>query len=188
MPDYNALYELFRQYRNCIHPQAQIQKSLSIELGQAQMALGLLNATILNLDQNVFVGKQIFEKVSGSPQYDSRGVLHLQLDRTPHHSFVVLRKPVSDNISLKFDLHLTPNSLFNFVFNYVNEGDFKMIRLDMTNLNNRGMPFIRYSIGDEGSWGAEGKCSCGRSSPRLKAVEGRIVDQFVTRDGRASWA
>ncbi|HSQ17183.1 MAG TPA: hypothetical protein VLM83_05750 [Anaerolineales bacterium] len=58
----------------------------------------------------------------------------------------------------------------------------------VTNLNNWGMPFIRYSIGDEGAWGDESKCSCGRSSPRLKAVEGRIVDQFVTRDGRASWA
>jgi len=129
-PDYSALYKLFRQYRNCIHPQAQVQKSLDIELGQAQMALGLLNATILNLDQNVFVGKHIFEKVAGAPQYDSHGVLHLQMDRTPHHSFVVLRGPVSDKLSFTFDLRLSPNALFNFVFNYGNEGDFKMVRLD----------------------------------------------------------
>jgi phenylacetate-CoA ligase len=58
----------------------------------------------------------------------------------------------------------------------------------VTNLNNWGMPFIRYSIGDEGSWGDESPCSCGRSSPRLEKVEGRIVDRFRTRDGRASWA
>jgi phenylacetate-CoA ligase len=58
----------------------------------------------------------------------------------------------------------------------------------VTNLNNWGMPFIRYSIGDEASWADGSKCSCGRLSPRLKSVEGRIVDQFVTRDGRASWA
>lgn len=60
--------------------------------------------------------------------------------------------------------------------------------LIVTNLNNWGMPFIRYSIGDEGAWGEGGTCSCGRSSPRLKVVEGRIVDRFITRDGRASWA
>lgn len=60
--------------------------------------------------------------------------------------------------------------------------------LIVTNLNNWGMPFIRYSIGDEGAWGDEGECSCGRSSPRLKAIEGRLVDRFITRDGRASWA
>ncbi len=129
-PDYNALYELFRQYRNCIHPQAQVRKNWDIELGQAQMALGLLNATVLNLDQNVFVGKRIFEKVAGAPQFDSNGELQLQLDRTPHHSFVVLREPVSDRLSFTFDLHLSPNALLNFVFNYVDEGDFKMVRLD----------------------------------------------------------
>ncbi len=60
--------------------------------------------------------------------------------------------------------------------------------LVVTNLNNRAMPFIRYSIGDEGAWGSDDRCTCGRASPRLKNVEGRIVDQFVTRDGRASWA
>jgi phenylacetate-CoA ligase len=58
----------------------------------------------------------------------------------------------------------------------------------VTNLNNWGMPFIRYEIGDEGAWEIEGECPCGRSSQRLKSIEGRIVDQFVTRDGRASWA
>ena len=58
----------------------------------------------------------------------------------------------------------------------------------VTNLNNRGMPFIRYSIGDEASWKDDKKCICGRSSPRLKSVEGRIVEKFITRDGRASWA
>ena len=58
----------------------------------------------------------------------------------------------------------------------------------VTNLNNWGMPFIRYSIGDEAAWDDDKKCNCGRSSPRLKSVEGRIVEKFVTRDGRASWA
>jgi phenylacetate-CoA ligase len=58
----------------------------------------------------------------------------------------------------------------------------------VTNLNNYGMPFIRYSIGDEAAWNDAGPCTCGRSAPRLKTVEGRIVDQFMTRDGRTSWA
>ncbi len=60
--------------------------------------------------------------------------------------------------------------------------------LIVTNLNNWGMPFIRYSIGDEASWAEGSTCPCGRAAPRLKSVEGRIVDQFVTQDGRASWA
>ena len=58
----------------------------------------------------------------------------------------------------------------------------------VTNLNNLGMPFIRYSIGDGGAWYLGTNCTCGRVSPMLQAVEGRIVDSFKTRDGRVVWA
>jgi len=58
----------------------------------------------------------------------------------------------------------------------------------VTNLNNWGMPFIRYSIQDEGAWYAGGACSCGRAAPMLQPVEGRVVDSFRTRDGRTAWA
>ena len=49
IPQYKHMYHLFRNYRNCVHPQAQVLKRWEIQLGQAQMALGLLNATIQNL-------------------------------------------------------------------------------------------------------------------------------------------
>jgi phenylacetate-CoA ligase len=58
----------------------------------------------------------------------------------------------------------------------------------VTNLNNKGMPFIRYSIEDDGAWHEESDCSCGRSSPRLKTLEGRLVDTFKTCDGRTAWS
>ena len=58
----------------------------------------------------------------------------------------------------------------------------------VTNLNNEGMPFIRYSIGDESAWYMGDHCSCGRTSPMLKNVEGRVVETFKTRDGRTAWA
>jgi phenylacetate-CoA ligase len=58
----------------------------------------------------------------------------------------------------------------------------------VTNLNNLGMPFIRYSIGDAGAWDIGSPCSCGRTAPMLSLVQGRIVDTFKTRDGRTAWA
>lgn len=54
----------------------------------------------------------------------------------------------------------------------------------VTNLNNWGMPFIRYDIRDIGSWQNNGDCACGRASPKMKSLEGRIRDAFLTRDGR----
>ena len=123
-------YKLFRDYRNFIHPQKQRKKDWPIDLGQAQMALGLLNATIGYLTQRIFIGKEIFQILTGNPDYDSEKVLHLELSNIPSHSFLVLDRQVSKNLSLSFNLELVQRSVFNFVFNFLNEGEFKMLRLD----------------------------------------------------------
>jgi phenylacetate-CoA ligase len=59
--------------------------------------------------------------------------------------------------------------------------------LIITNLNNLGMPFIRYSIGDGGAWYTGDPCPCGRALPRLSSIDGRKADAFRTRDGRSIW-
>ena len=100
------------------------------------MSLGLLNTTIAHLAQYIFIDKNVFLKVAGAPDYDSKKVLHLRLHRTPLHSFVVLNRKVSDTFSLNFDLELPQGSVFNFVFNFVDEGNFEMLRLD----NRRNLP------------------------------------------------
>jgi phenylacetate-CoA ligase len=53
----------------------------------------------------------------------------------------------------------------------------------VTDLHNYGMPFLRYQIGDLGTL-MEGQCACGRGLPRLKAIEGRVLDALRTVDGR----
>jgi phenylacetate-CoA ligase len=57
----------------------------------------------------------------------------------------------------------------------------------VTNLNNHGMPFIRYSVGDMGAWRVDDHCPCGRELPLMELVQGRRVDMFKTRDGRTVW-
>ncbi|MCP4538168.1 MAG: phenylacetate--CoA ligase family protein [Chloroflexi bacterium] len=56
-----------------------------------------------------------------------------------------------------------------------------------TNLNNYGMPFIRYSIEDMGTWSNVDHCPCGRELPLMNLVQGRHIDMFKTRDGRSVW-
>ncbi len=55
--------------------------------------------------------------------------------------------------------------------------------LVITNLINRAMPLIRYRIGDTGILG-DGVCQCGRETPILKQLTGRINDFIITPDGR----
>ncbi len=60
-------------------------------------------------------------------------------------------------------------------------------RIVVTNLNNYGMPFIRYSLDDLVSWSLKTDCACGRALPMLSIVEGRQNDMFKTRDGKMVW-
>lgn len=53
----------------------------------------------------------------------------------------------------------------------------------ITDLQNYGMPFIRYSVGDAGKQSDE-ICSCGRGLPLMKLIEGRITDFIYTKDDR----
>jgi phenylacetate-CoA ligase len=55
--------------------------------------------------------------------------------------------------------------------------------LVITSLINDAMPMIRYRTGDIGVK-TEGFCTCGRTSPILKEIVGRIADFIVTPDGR----
>ncbi len=57
----------------------------------------------------------------------------------------------------------------------------------VTNLNNYGMPFIRYSIEDMGTWSRLDHCPCGRELPMMDLVQGRRIDMFKTKDGQSVW-
>lgn len=56
-------------------------------------------------------------------------------------------------------------------------------RVVVTDLINRGMPIIRYEVGDLATI-APGTCSCGRGLPRLGRVFGRTTDILYAPDGR----
>jgi phenylacetate-CoA ligase len=53
----------------------------------------------------------------------------------------------------------------------------------VTSLYDFGMPFIRYRLGDLARW-SDDECSCGRSWPLLKAIEGRVMSIVALPSGR----
>ena len=55
----------------------------------------------------------------------------------------------------------------------------------VTNLNNFGMPFIRYAIEDLGAWSDQESCPCGRALPMMELTQARRVEMFKTKNGRA---
>jgi phenylacetate-CoA ligase len=57
--------------------------------------------------------------------------------------------------------------------------------LFVTDLDNYGMPFIRYQIGDSAVWAEDQKCPCGRGLPLLAEVEGRSMDVVRSPSGNS---
>lgn len=55
-------------------------------------------------------------------------------------------------------------------------------RVVVTDLANRGMPILRYEVGDMAALAGR-PCPCGRGLPVLERIEGRIADYVVTRSG-----
>lgn len=55
-------------------------------------------------------------------------------------------------------------------------------RIVVTEFVNRGMPMLRYDVGDRGVL-EEKACSCGRPFPLLRAVTGRTADFLVAANG-----
>lgn len=57
-------------------------------------------------------------------------------------------------------------------------------RILVTDLDNFGMPMIRYEIGDRGVPSEHKSCVCGRGLPLLSKIEGRTLDVIRAPDGR----
>ena len=86
--------------------------------------------------------------------------------------------PVAQECTHQVGLHLNAHGL---ICESLSTGETP--ELVCTDLYNYGMPFIRYRTGDSGSLDAA-PCSCGRNTPRIVDLGGRLADVLITRDGR----
>jgi phenylacetate-CoA ligase len=121
--------------------------------------------------------RQLIEEVFGGKAFDRYGTRELGGVACECEAHTALHASVDNNyIEILQDLegeeHAQPGGVGHIV---------------VTNLNNYGMPFIRYDIEDMGSWSAMERCACGRELPLMDLVQGRRIDMFKTRDGHAVW-
>ncbi len=107
-------------------------------------------------------GREIYDK------YGSREISGIACECSAHRGLHVFE----DNVILECLDPLTGEDVYE-----------KPGELVVTDLNNLGMPFIRYRIGDMGVISRE-RCPCGRNTLMLKKVSGRITDNFYLKNGR----
>src|SRR4029079_11326347 len=63
------------------------------------------------------------------------------------------------------------------------DADTRQGRIIATGFGNYAMPFIRYEVGDIGTW-KDTICPCGRNSKVMTKINGRIEDYVLTPEGR----
>lgn len=114
-----------------------------------------------NTLEEVF-GREIYDK------YGSREISGIACECSEHKGLHIFE----DNVILECLDPVTGENVYE-----------KPGELVITDLNNMGMPFIRYRIGDMGVVSGE-KCGCGRNTIMLRKVLGRITDNFYLKDGR----
>lgn len=86
------------------------------------------------------------------------------------------------------DLHVSvENNLVEILANGLPTEPGEVGDVVVTNLNNYGMPFIRYQVGDFASLSSNSSCSCGRTAQLLATVEGRSVEALHAADGHLVW-
>lgn len=110
--------------------------------------------------------RQLFEEVFGCPVFNcyvSRECGNMACECNEHNGLHIL----TESLHLEFERDGVP----------ARPGEIGKILV--TDLENRGMPFLRYEIGDMGS-PREGACPCGRTLPMMAMEAGRVSDFLVS--------
>jgi phenylacetate-CoA ligase len=116
--------------------------------------------------------RALVERVFNAPFYDQYACIELER--------------MAWQCSEKKGYHIDADSL---VMQFVDENGKEVAvgeqgEIVCTSLFNYAMPLIRYDVGDVGVASEEKRCTCGRTFPLLKLVEGRRDSFIILPDGR----
>lgn len=133
-------YEELRKSRNFIHPEAELKAKKSIHIGLCQLAMGILNTTLKELETKRFIDGTIWSVVSGRPTYLLLNKqLKLEFVHFPTESNIMTENLKSKDFQISFDLTIPPNSILNFIYNIESDERFWMARLDTRSPSDDGV-------------------------------------------------
>ena len=127
-----------------------------------------IKSIITSAEQLFIYQRELFEEVFNAEVYDRYGSREVG--------------DVAHECSAHCGLHLNSERVFVEILdaegNRVIPG--QLGELFITDLDNYGMPMIRYQIGDRAAWSEKFNCKCGRGLPLLGRIEGRSMDVVTT--------
>lgn len=143
--EYYEIFQKMKNFRNYMHPYAELKDSEKIDLGASQISLGILNHILNTLGGLRFIQNQTWEVISGNPTYESSADrIEFNRGNTRTHSFIITKGFIGKEVDITFDLTLSNNGLLNFVYNYERDSTFNMLRFDGRNENDNGYLFCKH--------------------------------------------
>jgi hypothetical protein len=134
-------YQRLREFRNYIHPYLELKYVSEINIGISQIAIGILNTTLLLFNQLRFIEGTKWKVITGNPQYTLLNS-QLSLEKMPFprtNSFIITDHYIHKDFTLEFDVEIVRGAIFNVVYNYSSEKSFNMIRIDKRKMSDDGL-------------------------------------------------
>lgn len=139
-PNLQSTYNALRDFRNYIHPHLELSSKDKINIGIAEMGIGILNQTLLGFDKLRFIRGATWRVISGNPQYSlDNSKLTLNRAKPGTGSFVITDDYCGKDFTLKYDAIIQKDAILNFVYNFESEGSFRMIRIDKRTGSDEGL-------------------------------------------------
>lgn len=143
--EYYAVFQKMKNFRNYMHPYAELKGGEKIDLGASQISLGILNHILNTLGELRFIQDRVWKVVSGEPVYElSTDKIDFKRGNTRTDSFIVTESYFGKNINITFYLVLPNSGLLNFVYNYEEGSTFNMLRFDARNEDDNGFLFCKH--------------------------------------------
>jgi hypothetical protein len=143
--EYYQIFKKMKNFRNYMHPYAELKDKEKIDLGASQISLGILNHILYKLGGLRFIQNQIWNVVSGDPTYESTSdEIEFKRGNTRTDSFIITNGFLNKDIDISFELTLSNHGLLNFVYNYKQGSTFNMLRFDARNENDCGFLFCKH--------------------------------------------
>ncbi len=116
--------------------------------------------------------RKVIEEVFGSEVFDRYGCREVSI--------------IASECSSHDGLHVNAENIYLEILKGEHPAEKDEIgEIVLTDLENRGMPLIRYRIADSAEWvDSDAPCDCGRTLPRIRITGGRVNEFLVTANDR----
>ncbi len=129
-PDFTAIYQTVRKFRNYMHPEREIRNKTPITQSIGQLTLASLNALIEQFEFTRFIANHEWKLIYGLARVPNNRTIHMPQNPGQYKSLLVSDKKAGSFKELRFRVVVPNEAIFNFIYNYFSPNKFMGARIE----------------------------------------------------------